>query len=178
MTSILQHPHDTLRANADKVEEGEFNTPALKTLVADMQQALEREEDGVALAAPQVNVSKRLFIISPKAYQYAAEEAGAENTEEREVAGPLVFINPEIVKQSRKKTLMSEGCLSVRWQYGEHQRSEKATVRAQDIAGNWFSYNGAGLVAQIFQHEIDHLNGILFIDHARDIEYLPPDDER
>src|SRR6185295_15811219 len=86
----------------------------------------------------------------------------------------LVFINPKISKLSRDKEWVPEGCLSVRWLYGRTYRSKKATVTAYDENGKKFVRGASGLLAQIFQHETDHLNGILFIDHAVDIkEELP-----
>lgn len=84
----------------------------------------------------------------------------------------MVFINPEITKLSRKKIWVPEGCLSVRWLYGETSRADKATIRAYDEHGKLFTRGGSGLMAQIFQHETDHLNGILFIDHARNVEKI------
>ncbi len=69
---------------------------------------------------------------------------------------------------------MPEGCLSVRWLYGKVRRSSKALIRAFDEHGNLFTRGGSGLLSQIFQHEIDHLNGILFIDTAENIEDIPP----
>jgi peptide deformylase len=86
----------------------------------------------------------------------------------------LAFINPEIVKISRKKHLLEEGCLSVRWLYGKVERAEKASVIALNEDGKKFRADASGLLAQIFQHEIDHLNGILFIDTAIEIEDHPP----
>ncbi len=71
--------------------------------------------------------------------------------------------------------MLDEGCLSVRFLYGKIKRSEKATVTAYDETGKKFSYSGTGLMAQIFQHETDHLNGILFIDTAKDVEELTPE---
>lgn len=70
---------------------------------------------------------------------------------------------------------MPEGCLSIRWLYGNTVRSTKATIKAYDERGKIFTRGGSGLLAQIFQHETDHLNGVLFIDTAEDIEDIPPD---
>src|SRR3990167_7584579 len=88
----------------------------------------------------------------------------------------LVFINPEIIKLSKKKYWAPEGCLSVRWLYGKVFRADKATVRAYNENGERFTRGASGLLAQIFQHEIDHLNGILFIDTAKDLEELNPEE--
>ena len=99
--------------------------------------------------------------------------------EEKNKFSDVVYINPEIKKLSRTKTRVDEGCLSVRYLYGKVERSEKATVTAYDENGHKFTRGGSGLLAQIFQHEIDHLNGILFIDKADDIvEILPKNDEK
>jgi peptide deformylase len=147
-----------LRAKAEPIEKDEFGTPYLKDVVAAMRKALARENDGVALAAPQIGLSLRIFVVSPTAYD---EEAKSK---------PLVFINPKITKLSKKTANMQEGCLSVRWIYGTTTRSTNATVEAYDIDGKKFSYGGSGLIAHIFQHEVDHLNGTLFIDHGFDFE--------
>ena len=86
----------------------------------------------------------------------------------------LIFINPKITKLSQKKGWVPEGCLSVRWLYGKTLRSQKASIEAYDEHGKKFIRGASGLLAQIFQHETDHLDGILFIDHAKDIkEELP-----
>ncbi|MFA6000113.1 MAG: peptide deformylase, partial [Candidatus Paceibacterota bacterium] len=87
----------------------------------------------------------------------------------------LVFINPKISKMSKDKEWLMEGCLSVRPLYGKTWRSKKATITAYDENGKKFVRGASGLLAQIFQHETDHLNGILFIDHAKEVreEQLP-----
>jgi peptide deformylase len=86
----------------------------------------------------------------------------------------LVFINPQILKKSREQELMEEGCLSVRWLYGQVKRAKKVLVKAYDETGKPFTFGGSGLMAQIFQHEIDHLDGVLFIDKARGLKEMPP----
>jgi peptide deformylase len=129
-------------------------------LIAKMKKALEGEKYGVALAAPQLGSPLRLFVIAGRVFL-------PEDAPEDMVAPPhLVFINPELVRTSRKKAEMSEGCLSVRGKYGSVMRFERATVKALDETGRPFVRNGSGLLAQIFQHELDHLEGILFIDKA------------
>jgi peptide deformylase len=87
-----------------------------------------------------------------------------------------VFINPEILKASKKKSKMEEGCLSVRWLYGNVDRHEKITISAYDEKGEKKTFGAGGLLAQIFQHEIDHLEGILFIDKAENLRDLPPEE--
>ena len=80
-----------------------------------------------------------------------------------------VFINPRFVKSSKRQADMQEGCLSVKGIYGTTLRHERATVTAQNVKGEWFTRGAGGILAQAFQHETDHLDGILFIDHAIDL---------
>jgi peptide deformylase len=88
-----------------------------------------------------------------------------------------VFINPQITKFSKEKKWMEgEGCLSVRWVYGKVERATKVTLRAYDEYGNVFERGASGLLAHIFQHEVDHLDGILFIDKAKDLEEADPEE--
>ncbi len=115
----------------------------------------------MAIAAPQVGIGKRIFVVS-------ARVLGRGDTD-------LVFINPTIIKQAKQTKLLEEGCLSVRWIYGLVRRSTKVSVSAYNPSGEKFTYHGSGLVAQIFQHEIDHLNGILFIDQATETIEVKPE---
>ncbi len=163
---IDDNEKNPLRATARAVKKEEFGTPYLKEVVETMQTALAREQDGVALAAPQIGLSLRIFVVAPSAYPEDAKWK------------PIVFINPKITKASKKKAEMQEGCLSVRWTYGTTTRSISATVEAHDINGNKFSYGASGLVAHIFQHETDHLDGILFIDHGFNFEEFTEEEVR
>jgi peptide deformylase len=138
----------------------------LSGILSDMSRALAGQHDGVALAAPQIGVPLRVFIVSGTVFK---KEGDATAPPDR------VFINPKITKTSRKKEALEEGCLSVRWKYGEVPRYTKATVAALDETGKSFSLGASGLLAQIFQHEVDHLNGVLFIDTARNVRDIPPE---
>lgn len=165
-TKIVQKDNPILRQIAKPVTKSEFGSAALQKLVADMAVALEKEEDGVAIAAPQIGASKRIFVISHRAFEI--KSASKKPTD-------LVCINPELISMSKDKKLVPEGCLSVRWLYGNTRRASRAKMKAYDINGTEFVLAGNSLIAQIMQHEIDHLNGILFIDHAKDIHDLPPE---
>lgn len=147
-----------------------------------MKTALNREHDGVAIAASQIGVPLRIFIVSGRTFTYE------ENPDQESAGGHLaplvntdypdmIFINPEIAKLSRKKKWLQEGCLSVRWLYGEVPRATQATVNAYDENGKYFTRGASGLLAQIFQHEIDHLNGKLFTDTARNIETITQEEQ-
>lgn len=180
MALILQKEAPVLREKAEPVNPKDFASPRLKKIIGDMTAALEKEGDGVAIAAPQIGVPLRIFVVSHRAFEYADEETLHKAQEINTPVAPnpkikranMVFINPVITKLSQKKVWVPEGCLSVRWLYGEVARRDKATVRAYDENGKAFTRGGSGLLAQIFQHETDHLNGVLFIDTARNVEKI------
>lgn len=155
-----------LRAHSRAVTKDEFTSVYLRDVITSMKQALAREHDGVAIAAPQIGIGLRLFVVAPSAYEEDAKHK------------PLVFINPKIIKKSKKTAVMQEGCLSVRWIYGKTKRSIACTVEAYDEDGKKFTYGGNGLLAHIFQHETDHLDGVLFIDHGFDLEEYTEEEVR
>lgn len=161
MISIVQEPNSVLRDIAAPVALSDIPSSRIREIIARMKEALAEQDDGVAIAAPQIGESLRIFVVSKKASKKFERDS--------------TFINPEIIKLGRKKQELTEGCLSVRWKYGMVKRSTTATVRARNEHGNEFVMNGSGLLAQIFQHEVDHLNGILFIDTAKEIEEFHPD---
>lgn len=162
MIEIVQNGHKALRKISEEVKEKEFGSKKLEDVLSAMKEALESQDDGVALAAPQIAVNKRIFIVSPKILK--------DKDFPKEL--PLIYINPVITKISKDKKKMDEGCLSVRPLYGIVKRASKATVEAKDQNGKSFSVTGSGLLAQIFQHEIDHLDAVLFIDKATNLREL------
>jgi peptide deformylase len=164
---ILQKDAPVLREIAKEVPLKNIGSKKLATIINRMKKALHAEEDGVALAAPQIGENLRLFIVAGRTLALIKKEEGTTYPD-------LVFINPKLIKLSKKKKRMEEGCLSVRWLYGEVERSEKVTINAYDEHKKKVHLGASGLLAQIFQHEVDHLDGILFIDKAHNIENLPP----
>jgi peptide deformylase len=171
-TIIVDRDAPVLREVAQPVPIEAIGSKKLEAIIAKMIKAVHGEDDGVAIAAPQIGESLRIFVVKGSAF------AIAKNVDEKEERFPdLVFINPEIVKTSKKRKNMEEGCLSVRWLYGEVSRFEKVTITAYNEAGECITVGASGLIAQIFQHEIDHLNGILFIDTATNVRDLPPTHE-
>ena len=141
-----------------------------------MKKALATQDDGVGLAAPQIGVSLRIFIVSGKIF-HPDFRRGHKTETTTPISEDLIFINPEIIKLSKKTKLMDEGCLSVRPYYGKVERSLNATVRAFNETGEVFIRGASGLLAHIFQHEVDHLNGILFVDKAVDVHEPHPNDK-
>jgi len=174
---IVDRDAPVLREMAKEVTREEIGSPELERIITDMKAALHAEDDGVAIAAPQINVSKRIFVVNGHTLAVLAREfeSGDKNEEEIIAFPDEVYINPVIKKISKKRSNLEEGCLSVRWLYGRVLRSDKVTITALDENGKKITRGASGLLAQIFQHEIDHLNGILFIDTATDLEDHPPE---
>lgn len=175
MYKIVQKEEKVLRQKAKEILVRDITTPKIQKILKDMSQALKEQGDGVAIAAPQIGYALRIFVISGKIFHKDFARFDPEiKIPEEEIPKDVVFINPKISKLSRDKEWLPEGCLSVRWLYGKTYRSKKATVTAYDENGKKFTRGASGLLAQAFQHETDHLNGVLFIDHAKDVkEELP-----
>jgi peptide deformylase len=129
----------------------EFDTPELHQLIQDMFETMYKSH-GVGLAAPQIDVAKRVTVI---------DTTGGDEEEEPE---QIVLINPEVIAKEGKQ-VGEEGCLSIPGFREPVRRAKTATVRAQDVKGEWFEITGEDLLARAMQHEIDHLNGILFLSH-------------
>ena len=125
-------------------------TPEIRTLVADMFETM-YDAPGVGLAAIQVGVAKRVVTI--------------DTSKEEGVREPRVFIDPEVVWTSDEKRVYDEGCLSIPEYYAEVERPDRVRVKFRDIEGTEQEIEADGLLATCIQHEIDHLNGVLFIDH-------------
>lgn len=173
MKEIVQDGAGVLREIAKPVPEEMFGSAELSQLVNDMAEALDRYPEGVAIAAPQIDVSYRLFIVRKDRTlpSYGNAKAGEPPPEAKPEIE--VYINPEIVKTSRKRAKADEGCLSVHGVYGTTKRHGRVTIKARRADGARFTRGAGGLLAQIFEHEVDHLNGILFIDHAERLIRIP-----
>jgi peptide deformylase len=150
---IITLGHPTLRLKARKVTR--FG-PEIKQLIDDMIETM-RAAPGVGLAAPQVNVADRIIVV-----ELPADE------EEGLPAELYAFVNPEIIKASRAKEEGQEGCLSIPGYLGEVERHTEIIVRGQDAHGKPQRIKAYDYLARIFQHEIDHLDGIMFIDRVAD----------
>ena len=159
LREIVTLPEPVLRRKAKPITKFDKE---LQTLIDDMIETM-RDAPGVGLAAPQVGVSERLAVI-----EYAEDEDDEDETEGAEnPAKPkqlFVIINPEIVKASEEKVNGIEGCLSIPGLIGEVERHEAIQVKALNRYGKPVKLKVDGWMARIFQHEIDHLNGVLFTD--------------
>ncbi|OGI76128.1 hypothetical protein A3C67_01645 [Candidatus Nomurabacteria bacterium RIFCSPHIGHO2_02_FULL_42_19] len=181
-TTVQSGGEKILRQIAKEVPTGDIKTTKIKRILKEMLGALNSQGDGVAIAAPQIGYPFRIFVVSGKIFaknfaknREVPTQVGIPTEVGKDPAvKDLIFINPKISKLSREKEWLSEGCLSVRWLYGKTLRSTKATIVAYDGNGKKFTRGASGLLAQIFQHETDHLDGILFIDHAKEIKEEKP----
>ena len=146
--TIVKIPSAVLGRKATKVKN--FDA-ALERLVSDMVDTL-RSTTGVGLAAPQIGVGEKVIVI-----EYA---------EENETPELYIVVNPEITDASNEMVTGIEGCLSVPDLIGEVDRHERITVKGQDVKGKPLKFKPEGWLARIFQHEIDHLDGILYTQRA------------
>ena len=164
LRKIVTLPEPVLRRKAHTITKVDKN---LQTLIDDMVETM-RDAPGVGLAAPQIGLSERLIVV--EYYEHAEDE-------DKEDAPKKVWavINPEIVKASEEKVMGVEGCLSIPGLVGEVERHLSVQVKGLNRHGKQTKIKAEGWLARIFQHEIDHLNGVLFTDRA--IRVWKPQDE-
>lgn len=150
-------------------------TPEIRTLVADMFETM-YDAPGIGLAAIQIGVPKRVVTLDVAKRAPEPEEAAAGEDEtsdapdsqekrDRQPRNPMAFINPEITWSSEERSVYEEGCLSIPEYYEEVERPASVRVAYTDLDGQRQEIEADGLLATCIQHEIDHLNGVLFIDH-------------
>ena len=159
---LIQKPNPLLAQKSKKIT---IIDDSIKKLAADMAETMQgygsKEEAGVAIAAVQVGVPVRLTVIR----------------DEDDPDGYFTLINPEIIKGSKKEILDMEGCMSVPQKYGKVYRYEKVKVRGIDLNGKKVEIKAEGLMARILQHEIDHMDGQLFLSHVEPGELYTLDTE-
>jgi peptide deformylase len=146
--SIVLYGEQVLEKQAEAVTD--FDTPELNKLIEDMFESMYAAK-GVGLAAPQIGIGKRIAVI---------DLSVAEDPQQK-----IVLINPEVIRKEEVQT-GEEGCLSLPGFREQVTRPKNVTVRAQNLKGEWFEMNGEELLARAFCHEIDHLNGRLYISHV------------
>ena len=169
LRTIVTLPEPILRRKARPVSNFDIH---LQTLIDDMIDTM-RNAPGVGLAAPQVGISDRLIVV-----EYAEPPEDEDEAEHKEVKPKLyVMINPEIVKTSEEKVLGVEGCLSIPGLVGEVERFEMIQVKGLNRRGQPMKVKAQGWLARIFQHEIDHVNGVVFPDRATRVWKPEPEEE-
>ena len=149
MYKLVTLPDQILRTKAEAVDPKEITSDYYQKLVDEMIRVM-HEHNGIGLAAPQVGVSERVIIVN-------------------HADGDLPVFNPELSEFSWRKITDEEGCLSIPGVYGLVKRHYKLRVRGFDRSGNSLDMPAAGLLARGFQHEVDHINGVLFIDKVEKI---------
>ena len=160
MAKLVAQNHPALHTISEELTSEDFSDGTVTKILKGLRTAIKQYNvDGfsaVAIAAPQIGVAKRMFLIE--------DQSGS--PEER--FPTIIAINPRITKTSKKTHVVGEGCLSVPKLYGVVRRHTNVTIEALDEHGNTFTRGAGGLLAQILQHECDHLDGTLFIDRAED----------
>ncbi len=157
---IITPENEILRKKAHKVSN--FKDPKLQTLIDDMVETM-LDAPGVGLAAPQVAVSQRVIVVRLSDDEESKKEYGDE-------AGVLyTLINPEIARASKEMVEGVEACLSIPGYFGTVDRHESVTIKGYDREGKEVRVKAKGWLARVFQHEIDHLDGILYIDRANKV---------
>ena len=165
LRKIVTLPEPVLRRKAKAVTQFDKN---LQTVIDDMVETM-REAPGVGLAAPQIGLSERLIVVE----YYEHEEDEEKENEEEAPKKVWAVLNPEIVKASEEKVMGIEGCLSIPNLVGEVERHAEIQIKGLNRHGKPMKLKAKGWLARIFQHEIDHLNGVLFPDRATRV-WQPP----
>ncbi|KAA3644669.1 MAG: peptide deformylase [Chloroflexi bacterium] len=162
---IVYLPDKVLRRKARPIKD--FG-PDLQTLIDDMVETM-RDAPGVGLAAPQVGVSQRVIVI----------EYGEETEEGEEPSPPKLYtiVNPEVARRSEETEMGVEGCLSIPGLVGDVERAVSVTVKGQSRQGQAMKIKAEGWLARILQHEIDHLDGVLYPDIAEQVYQPVPEEE-
>ena len=170
---IVQQPNKVLRKKAVPIDLDDIKSARIQKLIRAMKATLGRTQNGVGLAAPQVGESLRIFLASEEAETINDREHLTKNRQEMDVNEKIsrqwhyyVYINPVVKKISRRLIDDAEGCLSVKDKFGMVKRTEKITVQAYDEHGKKFIRGASRFFARVLQHELDHLEGVLFIDKA------------
>jgi peptide deformylase len=153
---ILTHPNKNLRVRAQEVDQSWLNTMEFKKFARDLSYTM-RKQDGVGLAATQVNIQKRIICI---------KDSAAESKKD------LIIINPEWFPLNKKTDCGAEGCLSVPGKFGEVERYVEIQVSGIDENANKLNFKASEFFSRVIQHEVDHLNGVLFIDKAKEVQTI------
>ncbi len=151
--SIIADPNPVLRQKAQEINLAKIKSEEIRRLISDMKETV-GPVGGIGLAAPQIGLSVRIIVI---------------NLEDKKMA----LINPVITRFSWRKEISEEGCLSVPGKFGLVKRSKVIKIKAFNEDGKEIKFKAKGLFARVIQHEIDHLDGILFIDRTKKIFHEP-----
>jgi peptide deformylase len=143
---ILTYPNENLREKSAEVSDDELKSAEFQQFIDNLSETM-LKEDGAGLAAPQVNKQKRVVVVN-------VDASGK----------PQEFVNPKILKKSLRKSIIDEGCLSLPGKFGRVRRPKRIKIKYQDRKGNLHKLKCDDYLSRVLQHEVDHLDGILFID--------------
>lgn len=160
MLEIVKLPTKSLRERSEEIDREFLLSDQIQKLLQDMIPAMYKAE-GIGLAAPQIGRNIRACIIGKDS--------------DKSLETDLILINPTFEKLSRKSDVESEGCLSVPYTFGKVKRLHKIHVKALSNTGEELDFEAKGFFARVIQHEVDHLNGMLFIDRAKGIYEVDPE---
>lgn len=165
--NIIQIGNPILRKKSEEIPPEKITSKETKELIQKMSGALRRQPQGIGLSAIQIGAPKAVFLVSnyafdPKSLNEKENEETIKEKKKKETYS--IFINPRIIKLSKKQKILYEGCLSVTETFGKIKRRTNVTIEAYDENGVKFRRGAGGLLAQIIQHEMDHLSGALFTD--------------
>ena len=146
---IKIYPCPVLRQKARELKTEELQSEEIKQLILNMEATM-KAKDGIGLAAPQIGSSLRIIVISTQ-------------------DGTIALVNPKILRKSWKKEILEEGCLSLPQIFGMVKRSQNIKLVAFNKNGKKVKFDAQGYFARVIQHEIDHLDGVLFIDKSKEI---------
>ncbi|OHA01721.1 MAG: peptide deformylase [Candidatus Sungbacteria bacterium RIFCSPHIGHO2_02_FULL_49_12] len=175
--TIRTEPDPILRQRSPEVTAGLIQSAEIQSAISDLKETLAASRDGIGIAAPQIGIAKRIFIVSEES-KYIDLPQDERPKKEKNDWAKFVYINPVLSRFSRKKIDGAEGCLSVPGTFGIVARHEKISVMAYDEGGRQFSLGASKFFARVLQHELDHLDGILFIDRAKRLIEPPADDSQ
>lgn len=143
---ILTYPNENLREKSVEISNDELKSDEFQQFIDNLSETM-LKEDGAGLAAPQVDTQKRVVVVNTDAAGKAQE-----------------FINPKILKKSLRKSIIDEGCLSLPGKFGRVKRSRKIKIQYLDRKGELHKIKCDDYLSRVLQHEVDHLDGVLFID--------------
>lgn len=166
---VITLPDKRLRKRSTEVDRQFLALHETQQFIDDLV-ALMHEDDGIGIAAPQVAVSRRIIVIGKDAFKQTRNAR-------QFPAMDMVLVNPILSNHSVKQAIDQEGCLSVPGIFGDVRRNVSVTVEGMDRYGNPIAFEATDFLARVFQHEVDHLDGILFVDKATNLVQATPSHE-
>lgn len=166
MKTIIQLGDERLRVVCEDIPELDITNSETRQLLQDLSETLATQSDGVGISAPQIGITKKVFVISSMLFDEDYQNRKT-NTVNPTIPNRY-YINPVILKFSKETSVMEEGCLSIRGVYGNVVRPQSIEIEYQNEHGETIHEFAQGFLARVIQHEYDHLHGILFIDKAHE----------